>query len=615
MAAKYIIGIDLGTTNSALARCDATAAEEESRIEVRSIPQLVNPNEMAERTLLPSFLYIPGEFDFPKGSLALPWEPEPKLVIGELARKRGAESPNRLVASAKSWLSYAAVNRTAPILPWQAPEEVPKLSPVEVSSQFLQYLRTVWDSSEAAEQQQLAFAEQDVLLTVPASFDEEARELTRRAAEQAGYQHVTLLEEPQAAFYAWLASQGDAWRRRIKVGDLVIVCDVGGGTTDFSLIMVTEENGELTLKRVAVGDHILLGGDNMDLALARVLQQRLEASGNRVDTWQLHGLWHQCRIAKEKLFESPKTQTRPITLLGKGTKLVGGTIKTELTREDLDHVLVEGFFPKVASDELPARQRRVGFQELGLPYAADPAITKHLARFLSEQARNSPEAAGIRRGRSGLACPTHILFNGGVMKAAVLRDRVVEVLNRWLRQEGFDALGTEHILEAPDLEHAVARGAAYYGKARRGRGVRIRSGASRTYYIGIESAMPAVPGLEAPLKALCVVPFGMEEGTEATIPNREFGLVVGEPAEFRFLSSSVRKQDQVGSLLDDWGADIEELSPLEVTLKLDGQLGTVIPVRIETRFTELGTLEVWCVSRDGTQRWKLELNIREKTGR
>ncbi|HYW39217.1 MAG TPA: Hsp70 family protein [Terriglobales bacterium] len=615
MAAKYIVGIDLGTTNSALARCDATAAEEESRIEVRSIPQLVNPNEVAERTLLPSFLYIPGEFDFPKGSLALPWEPEPKFVIGELARKRGAESPNRLVASAKSWLSYAGVDRTAPILPWQAPEEVPKLSPVEASSQFLRYLRTVWDSGEGGEQGELALAEQEVLLTVPASFDEEARELTRRAAEQAGYPHVTLLEEPLAAFYAWLESQGDAWRRRIKVGDLVLVCDVGGGTTDLSLIVVSEEDGDLTLKRVAVGDHILLGGDNMDLALARVLQQRLEASGNRIDTWQLHGLWHQCRMEKEKLFESPKTQKRPITLLGKGTKLVGGTIKTELVREDLDQVLVEGFFPKVASGELPARQRRVGFQELGLPYAADAAITKHLARFLSEQVRNSPEAAVIRRGRSGLACPTHILFNGGVMKAAVLRDRVVEVLNSWLRQEGFDALGAEQILEAPDLEHAVARGAAYYGKARRGRGVRIRSGASRTYYIGIESAMPAVPGMEAPLKALCVVPFGMEEGTEAAIPGREFGLVVGEPAEFRFLSSSVRKQDHVGSLLEDWGADIEELSPLEVTLKLDGQQGTVVPVRIETRVTELGTLEVWCVSRDGTQRWKLELNIREKTGR
>jgi hypothetical protein len=613
LTAKYIVGIDLGTTNSALARCDATAAEEENRIEVCSIPQLVNPNEVAERMLLPSFLYIPGEFDFPKGSLALPWDPEPKLVIGELARKRGAESPNRLVASAKSWLSYAAVNRTSRILPWQAPEDVTKLSPVEASSQFLRYLRTVWDSRDAGDQREFALAEQDVLLTVPASFDEEARELTRRAAELAGYQHVTLLEEPQAAFYAWLENQGDSWRRQISVGDLILVCDVGGGTTDLSLIMVSEENGELTLKRVAVGEHLLLGGDNMDLALARILQQRLEASGNRIDTWSLHSLWHQCRMAKEKLFESPRTQNRPITLLGRGSKLIGGTIKTELTRGDLDQVLVEGFFPKVASNEFPARQRRVGFQELGLPYAADPAITKHLARFLSEEVRNSPEVAAIRRGRSGLACPTHILFNGGVMKAAVLRDRVVEVLDSWLREEGFDALGAKQILEAPELEHAVARGAAYYGKARRGRGVRIRSGASRTYYIGIESAMPAVPGMEAPLKALCVVPFGMEEGTEATIPNREFGLVVGEPAEFRFLSSSVRKQDQFGSLLDDWGTDIEELSPLEVTLKLDGQQGTVVPVRLETRVTELGTLEVWCVSRNDAQRWKLELNIREKT--
>jgi hypothetical protein len=614
LAAKYIVGIDLGTTNSAMARCDAASAEENSAIQVCSIPQLVNPNEVAERTLLPSFLYIPGELDFPKGSTALPWDPEPKLVVGELARKRGAESPNRLIASAKSWLSYSGVNRTGPILPWQAPDEVPKLSPVEVSSQFLQHLRTAWNNSEQGEQREFALEEQDVLLTVPASFDEEARELTTRAAAQAGFQHVILLEEPQAAFYAWLEMHGDAWRSQIKVGDLVLVCDIGGGTTDFSLIAVSEENGELILKRVAVGDHILLGGDNMDLALARVLQQRLEASGNRVDTWQLHGLWHQCRVAKEKLFASPGTQSCPITLLGKGTKLIGGTIKTELAREDLDQVLVKGFFPNVASSELPAR-RRVGFQELGLPYAADPAITRHLARFLSEQVRNGPEAAGIRRGRSGLACPTHVLFNGGVMKASVLRDRVVEVLNNWLRDEGLATLEEQQILEGPDLEHAVARGAAYYGRARRGRGVRIRSGASRTYYIGIESAMPAVPGMEAPLKALCVVPFGMEEGTEATIPEREFGLVVGEPADFRFLNSTVRKQDKVGSLLEDWGDDLEELGPLQVTLKLDGQQGTVVPVRLETRVTEIGTLEVWCVSRDGKQRWNLELNIREKTGR
>jgi molecular chaperone DnaK (HSP70) len=609
---RYIIGIDLGTTNSAFGQFDSMLAEAEARIEVRAVPQLVNPGEVEERSLLPSFLFIPGELDFPKGSLTLPWERDPQFVIGELARKRGAENPVRLVASAKSWLSYAAVNRTAPILPWQSPDEVPKLSPVEVSARYLQYLRSVWDSQVAKKKPELALSEQEVFLTVPASFDEEARELTLRAAEQAGLKRVTLLEEPQAAFYAWIESQGDAWRRRVKVSDLILVCDVGGGTTDFSLITVSEENGELTLKRVAVGDHILLGGDNMDLALARLLQQRLEADGHRIDTWQLQSLWHQSRIAKEKLFSDPKSKKQPITILGKGTKLVGGTIKTELLREDVEKTLVEGFFPAVANDEMPVRQRRIGFQELGLPYAADAAITKHLARFLAEQAANSPEAAAIRRGKSGFACPTHILFNGGVMKATVLRERLVEVLNRWLRAEGFEPLGAKEVLDAPDLDTGVARGAAYYGKARRGRGVRIRSGAPRTYYIGIESAMPAVPGLPAPLKALCVVPFGMEEGTEAKIPGREFGLMVGEPAEFRFLSSTIRKQDQIGNLVEDWGDEIQELSPLEVTLKVDGQEGAVLPVRLESRVTEVGTLELWCVSRDGQQRWKLEFNIREK---
>jgi hypothetical protein len=610
---EFIVGIDLGTTNSALAYCESTASSEKARIEVATIPQVVNPNEVADRTLLPSFLYIPGELDFPKGSLSLPWDEEPKFVIGELARKRGAESPARLVASAKSWLSYAAANRTSPILPWQASDEISKLSPVEVSSRYLEYLRTVWDTNHSADGKGRTLADQDVFLTVPASFDEEARELTRRAAEQAGLKHVTLLEEPQAAFYAWLDSQGDGWRKRIKIGDLVLVCDVGGGTTDFSLIAVSEEDGDLVLKRVAVGEHILLGGDNMDLALARLLQQKLAAEGRPIDTFQLQGLWHQCRSAKEYLFEHPKSQKQDVTLLGKGRKLVGGTIKTELVREDLNRILVEGFFPKVGSNEMPARQRRIGFQELGLPYAADAAVTKHLARFLSQQVQNSPEAGTIRRGKSGLACPTHVLFNGGVMKADLLRGRLVEVLNSWLTEERFEALGPQNILDAPDLEHAVARGAACYGRARRGQGVRIRSGASRTYYVGIESAMPAVPGMEAPLKALCVVPFGMEEGTEALVPDREFGLVVGEPAEFRFLSSTIRMQDHVGDLLENWGSEIEELSPLEVTLSLEGQQGAVLPVRLESRVTEIGTLELWCASSDGANRWKLELNIREKS--
>jgi hypothetical protein len=606
---RYIIGIDLGTTNSVLSFLDSSVAEEDERIEVQPVLQLINPGEIADATLLPSFLYIPGEMDFPQGSLALPWDRKAQVVIGELARKRGAESPVRLVASAKSWLSNAAVNRTAPILPWRSPEEVQKVSPVEASARYLEYLRSVWDSQVAKKKPDLALGEQEIFLTIPASFDEEARELTLRAAQEAGLKRVTLLEEPQAAFYAWIESQGELWRKQVKVGDLILVCDIGGGTTDFSLISVSEEGGELTLKRVAVGDHILLGGDNMDLALARLLQKRLEDEGHRIDTWQLHGLWHQCRIAKEKLFADTKSQKQPITLLAKGTKLVGGTIKTELTRDDISHILVDGFFPNTSSADMPARQRRIGFQELGLPYAADAAITKHMARFLSQQTQNDAGGETIRRGQTGLACPTHILFNGGVMKAGVLRDRLVEVLNGWLSEEGLEKI---NVLAAPDLDHAVARGAVYYGKARRGRGVRIRSGAPRTYYIGIESAMPAVPGMVAPLKALCVVPFGMEEGTEAKIGDREFGLVVGEPAEFRFLSSTVRKVDEIGSLIEDWGDEVQELNPLEVTLKLDGQEDTVLPVRLESRVSEIGTLELWCVSRDGQHRWKLEFNIREK---
>jgi len=596
-----------------MAYCESGPDSEASRIDVNPIPQVVNPNEVADRTLLPSFLYIVGDLDFPKGSVSLPWDEEPEFLIGELARKRGAENPGRLVSSAKSWLCYSSVNRTAPILPWQAQPEIRKLSPVEVSSRYLEHLRTVWDLRHGTRGTGHALAAQDVLLTVPASFDEEARELTRRAAEQAGLEHVTLIEEPQAAFYAWLESKGEGWRKDIKVGDLVLVCDVGGGTTDFSLISVLEEKGDLALKRVAVGDHILLGGDNMDLALARLLQQKLETDGQRIDTYQLQGLWHQCRSAKEYLFEHPESGKQDVTLLGKGRKLVGATIKTELSREDLNRVLVEGFFPKVRCDEMPARQRRIGFQELGLPYAADPAITKHLARFLSQQVQDSPETGNIRRGRNGLACPTHVLFNGGVMKADALRGRLVEVLNDWLTEEGFEALGAANVLDAPDLEHAVARGAAYYGRARRGKGVRIRSGVSRTYYIGIESAMPAVPGIPAPMKALCVAPFGMEEGTQAAVPDREFGLVVGEPAEFRFLSSTIRKQDRVGDLLENWGGEIEELGPLEVTLTVEDRQGSVLPVGLESRVTEIGTLELWCASREGANRWKLELNIRDKS--
>jgi hypothetical protein len=619
--ARYSVGIDLGTTNSAIACADLTA-EDASAIDVLPIPQLVNPGEVSAMTLLPSFLYVAGEFDFPAGSLELPWADEgaARWVVGELARKRGSENPSRLVASAKSWLSYAGVNRTAPILPWAAPDEVAKLSPVAASARYLQHVRHSWDARFAARESALALDRQEVLITVPASFDEEARELTLRAANEAGLARVTLLEEPQAACYAWIDSAGERWRRQLKVGDLVLVCDIGGGTTDFSLILVGEHDGDLVLERVAIGDHILLGGDNMDLALARVVQQRLEGEGHRIDTWQLQTLWHQCRAAKETLFAHPDQDAHPIAVLGKGTRLVGGTLRTEIRRADLNGVLVDGFFPIVGPDEMPAGRRHAGLQELGLPYAADPAVTRHLARFLARQAAGGPSAAAVRRGRGGLVCPTHVLFNGGVMKAGPLGARILEVINRWLAHEGFEGLDAAHVLDAPDLDHAVARGAAYYGRARAsGRGIRIRSGASRSYYVGIESALPAVPGFPAPLKALCVVPFGMEEGTSASIPGRAFGLSVGAPAEFRFLTSTIRKSDPPGAVIEDWGDDLEELGPLEVTL--DGGTGSaaesgvgddgVVPVTLESRVTEIGTLELWCNAKDGVQRWKLELNIRQ----
>ena len=614
--ARYSVGIDLGTTNCALARASLDTEAGAGAIDVLPIAQLVEAGEVSDGTLLPSFAYIVGDFDFPSGSLRLPWggDDRPPQVVGELARKRGAETPMRLVASAKSWLSYAGANRAAPILPWGSPDEVAKVSPVGASALYLQHLRHAWDAGMAAGDPTLALEHQDVFLTVPASFDETARELTLRAAADAGLTRVTLLEEPQAACYAWIDSAGDAWRRRLRKGDLVLVCDVGGGTTDFSLILVSERDGDLSLERVAIGDHILLGGDNMDLALARLVQQRLEQDGHRIDRWQVQTLWHQCRVAKETLFAHPDRDEHPVTVLGKGSRLVGGTIRSALRSDDLGRVLLDGFFPIVGASEMPARRRAGGLQELGLPYAADPAITRHLGRFLTQMASGGEAASMIRRGPSGLACPTHVLFNGGVMKAESLRARIVEVLSGWLQQEGFAPLDAAHVLDAPDLDHAVARGAAYYGRVRAsGRGVRIRSGASRSYYIGIESALPAVPGFPAPLKALCVVPFGMEEGTDAAIAGREFGLAVGEPAEFRFLTSTIRKNDPPGALIEDWGDDLEELAPLEVTLDKEngGGDGQVVPVTLESRVTELGTLELWCAERSGDHRWKLELNIRD----
>ena len=605
MSTQEIIGIDLGTTNCSMSHVTGKAVDlsiETPEIENIGIAQLVNPGEVRDEPLLPSFLYVPGPADFPEGTLDLPWKAGGP-VAGALAQKRGTESPSRLISSAKSWLSYAGVDRNAPILPPNAPAGIERLSPVQVSREYLEHMRFAWD----AKFPDSPFDAQQVLVTVPASFDAVARELTLKAAEQAGYKNVLLLEEPQAAFYAWIQRHPD-WRRRVTVGDLILVVDIGGGTTDFTLIAVTESRGELQLERIAVGEHILLGGDNIDLALARLVEQQLAAKNTKLDSLQLYALWQQCRGAKEKLLEEGHTKNdHPVTILGKGTGLVGGTIKTKLSRDDLNRILLDGFLPSVSSHEMPQRARRAGLQELGLPYAADAAMTKHLARFLRQQAAAS-EHGSVRRGSSGLACPTHILFNGGVLRANTVRERILEVLDNWLREEGFEPVKP---LLGEDLMHAVSRGAAYYGLSRQGKGVRIRGGVPRTYYVGIETAMPAVPGMTAPLKALTVAPFGMEEGGDLRIPDREFGLVVGEPAEFRFFNSATRKNDSPGRMIDDVGDDLEELSPVEVTLPADGNAGDYVPVTLETMVTETGMLQLWCVARDG-RRWKLEFNVRER---
>jgi molecular chaperone DnaK (HSP70) len=512
-------------------------------------------------------------------------------VLGELARARGAEVPARVVASAKSWLCSVGIDPNQPILPWNAPGDVPRLSPVDAEAAYLQHLRAAWDAVMPA-----PLDRQEVYLAVPASFDAAARDLTVRAAERAGLGGARLIEEPQAAFYAWLADSGGAWRQMVQVGDVVLVCDVGGGTTDLTLVAVGEESGSLVLERKAVGDHILLGGDNMDLALAHAVRARLAEAGTTLDEWQLRGLVHACRDAKEKLLAAGGPTQAPVVVLGRSRKVVGGAVRTQVTRDEVDAALVDGFFPEVARDDRPRTARRVGLQEIGLPYASDPAVTRHVAAFVGRHRDIAPDG------------PNAVLFNGGVMRADRFRTRMADVLAAW-RGTGAEI----RVLAGADPDLAVARGAATYGLARRGRGVRIRGGTARAYYVGVETAAPAVPGMAPPVKALCVAPFGMEEGSEVELPDAEFGLIVGEPAEFRFFGSSVRRDDGPGAVVETWGeGELEELPPLEATLTGSGEPGRTVPVRLEAQVTEVGTLALWCVARDGHERWKLEFNVRAR---
>ncbi|MBY0587511.1 Hsp70 family protein [bacterium] len=602
MSSRYVVGLDLGTTNVAVAYVDTDSLIDGASpsIEIFRIPQLVKEGEIGSEDLLPSFLYLPGEGEIDTASLALPWAKKRDFAVGSWGRDRGATTPTRLVSSAKSWLTHGGVDRRAPLLPWGAEPEFPKISPVEASRRLLEHVRDAWNETAADKASRLE--NQEIILTVPASFDAVARELTIEAARQACLENVVLFEEPLAAFYAWLHQAGDAWRSDVRPGDVVLVVDVGGGTSDFTLVGVSEQGGDLSLERIAVGDHLLLGGDNMDLTLASHAAEQMRQTGAKVDRIQMLGLWHAAREAKEKVFSSKKGDSVSLAVLGRGRKVIGGALKTELSRQVVEETLMEGFFPKVPLGEEPTQSRSVGLQEIGLPYVTDPAITRHLSAFVS---RHEEELRRfVQEGRP--ASPSAILFNGGVFQAETLRNRVREVVSDWNDQPA-------RLLSSAGLDRAVAFGGAYYGLVRRGRGVRVRGGVARSYYIGIESAMPAVPGMARSIRAVCLVPQGTEEGTSWDLSSLPLGLVVGEPVEFRFLSSTQRKEDRVGTVVDDWEDQIEPLAPLEATLEpKPGQTkGQTVPVFLQGQVTDVGTLEIWCQTRDATERWKLEFNVRQ----
>ncbi len=604
---RFSVGIDLGTTHCVMSYVDLVKTGDDLVQEVVSIPQLIELGEVDEDKQLPSFLYLAHEAEISEGTTTLPWTSNPDQLVGLIARNMGSKTPIRLVASAKSWLCHAGVDCKEPILPADAPEEIERVSPFVVTQAYLQHMCEAWRHKHP----DAALQDQDVTITVPASFDPAARDLTSEAARSVGLSHALLLEEPQSALYSWIEKSEGDWRNHVNVGDIILVADIGGGTTDLSLIAVTEQEGNLELTRVAVGDHILLGGDNMDLALAYTVKAKMEKeSGNRLEPWQIQSLTHACRDAKEKLFNDPETDTIPLVVAGRGSSLIGGSLRSELTRDEVNQVLVEGFLPEVAASERPVTRKRSGLRTAGLPYAQDAGITRHLAAFLAKQLSATDDLDDIEvPENANFLHPTAVLFNGGVLKAGVLAERLMKVLNSWLQME---QAPEARLLEGADLDLAVARGAAYYGYVRKGHGVRIKGGTAASYYVGVESAMPAVPGMPPEIEALCIAPFGMEEGTEEALPEDEFGLIIGEPVRFRFFASNIRREDQVGTRLDYWSdEEMEELDEIEITLPEEGRrAGEVVPVHLSAAVTEVGTLELHAVSQQDQSRWKIEFDVR-----
>jgi molecular chaperone DnaK (HSP70) len=552
------VGIDLGTTNSALAWIDPAEAEDTSfpPIHIFDIPQVVAPGRIEPRRTLPSFLLL-----------------EEGQPVGTYARDQGTLVPTRLVHSAKSWLSNPDVDRTANILPWDAGEGGRVLSPVEVSARFLSAIREAWDKSGRFG----PLSEHEIVLTVPASFDEEARELTVRAASEAGLTRLTLLEEPAAAFYSWIANNFTRSRRLLSDGQIVLVCDVGGGTTDFSLIRVSREGDRIDFTRTAVGRHLLLGGDNLDLTLAWLAETRL---GKQLSIRQRSGLRRQCSAAKETLLCDPHRESVEISVLGAGSSLIGGTLKTQITRAEALELALDGFLPLTPAGEKPKEEKKSLFRELGLPYVADPAISRHLAAFL-EQAGQQPDA---------------ILFNGGFFIPDILRQRVADILENWYGKR-------PEIFENRDLDLAVASGAAYYSYVRStGSGVLVRGGLPRSYYVALDDH-----------SAVCLVPRGAEEGDSVEVDREDLQLVANRPVAFRLLSSLTRTEDKPGEVVRfSENEELHQHAPLEAVIRFGKGGERLVPVKLGARLTETGTLETWCDSKVSENRWRLQFQLRKK---
>ncbi len=616
-ASRYVVGLDLGTTNSALAYVDTDASP--WSIETLAIPQIVAPGQIEARDGLPSFLYQPALGEFAAGSLRLPWQKaDPPDIAGQFARDHGTAVPGRMVASAKSWLCHPGVDRTADLLPWHAAEDVRLMSPVAVSARYIQHLREAWD----AKFPEHPLAQQDFVLTLPASFDEVARELTIRAAQQAGLKRVVLIEEPQAAFYAWIAKHTDDWEQRVAEGQTILVCDVGGGTSDFTLIRVRKQaDGTIQFHRIAVGDHLILGGDNMDLALAHHLERRLKPNG-RLDPRPWSTLLRSCRHVKELLMGNQPPEQYTLSVGGTGSKLIGGSLQIPVSKSEVAELLIDGFFPFC---ELAAKPQAAqsGFQEFGLPYAADAAITKHLAAFLTShrdssvsrdakssersalnEARSAPQSLRVAANHEhDAARPDVLLFNGGVFGSPQLRQRLIDVVHTWFRRD--DPHWSLTVLDHERLDLAVAKGAAYYGMVRRGEGVRIAAGLARTYYVGVAGDPPS---------AVCLAPAGIEPGEEIDLSQRKFEVLVSQPIEFPLFYSSVRLNDQPGDVIPIDREQLTPLPPIRTVLKTGkGGDAAQLTVSLHAKLNEIGTLDLWCKELDGKRTWKLMFDVRSST--